>query len=183
MSWSRSNSRLVAAAAAVIAADVALAAPASANAQGAADCAGLDWPLEWEQTAFAAAKLASVASGASLKSAAAEAFVLELLPENSAKLAAAPSGKSKAAGPDLYAGFVTVEGGAGPVGVQVTTSEEGWIDVIQDGKTLPSTAHTGSKNCPGVRKSVHFDVTAGSFAVQVVGVPRHSVKVSVRRTD
>ena len=183
MSWSRSNSRFVAAAAVVISAGLALAAPASAIAQGAADLRRARLAPRAGAESVRRLKLASVASGASLKPAAAEAFVLELFPENSAKLAAAPSGKSTADGPDLYAGFVTVEGGAGPVGVQVTTSEEGWIDVIQDGKTLPSTAHTGSKNCPGVRKSVHFDVTAGSFAVQVAGVPQGSIKISVRRTD
>lgn len=153
------------------------AAPAHAATDG---CADLDWPLDSEQTAFAAPSIATVESGATIDAKAAAAFELALAPEGSVTLPVTPGGRSKAEGSQLFAGYVTVAGGAGPTIVQVTLADDGWIEVVQNGKALDSTAHTGSKSCPGVRKSVHFDVVAGSFAIQVSGVPRDRIKISVR---
>lgn len=183
MSWSASIERMrrtAAACALAFAAVLYAAAPARAAADG---CADLDWPLDTEQAAFSAASIPAVASGATLEPQAAAAFELTLAREGSVDLPVAPSGRSKAEGRELYAGFVTVAGGAGPLIVQVTLADDGWIEVVQGGKALDATAHTGSKNCPGIRKSVHFDVTAGSFAVQVSGVPRDRIKISVRPAE
>ena len=36
---------------------------------------------------------------------------------------------------------------------QITASAEAWIDVIQDGKSLASTAHGGKRDCPDVRRA------------------------------
>jgi hypothetical protein len=153
------------------------------RAQMAEGCADLDWPVDTELALFAKADLAEVATGSALEAGKAEGFVLKLVPAASAQLPVAPAGKSKAEGSSLYAGFVTVEGGAGGGGVQVTLAEDGWIDVIQGGRPLVSTTHTGSKNCPGARKSVQFDVTAGPFVVQISGAPQASIKVSIRPVE
>ena len=183
MSWSASIERTRWAAATCVlalATVVSAAAPAYAAADG---CAALDWPLDAEQAAFSAADIASVASGTTLEPEAATAFELKLAREGSVALPVPPTGRSKAQGSELYAGFVNVSGGAGPLIVQVTLADDGWIEVVQGGKALAATAHTGSKNCPGIRKSVHFDVTAGSFAVQVSGVPRDRIRISVRPAE
>src|SRR6516162_10106252 len=36
---------------------------------------------------------------------------------------------------------------------QVTLSADAWIDLIQDGKMVPSYDHSGGPECPGVRAS------------------------------
>ena len=66
---------------------------------------------------------------------------------------------------------------------QVTLSGEGWIDLVQNGAALDSADHSGAKNCPGLRKSVRFNVGAAPVALQVSGVPGDSIKVAIRPVE
>ena len=60
---------------------------------------------------------------------------------------------------------------------QITTSDDVWIDVIQDGRELRPKAVTGAPACPNVRKSVRFDFAAGEATVEISGAAASSVKV------
>lgn len=66
---------------------------------------------------------------------------------------------------------------AGPY--QITATAEGWIDVVQDGKALASTAHSGRRDCPDVRKSVRFDLQTGAVTIQVSGVDSKLIKLAI----
>ena len=65
----------------------------------------------------------------------------------------------------------------------MTLSGEGWIDLAQNGTALDSTDHTGAKNCPGLRKSVRFDVGAAPLALQISGAPADTIKVAIRPVE
>ena len=62
---------------------------------------------------------------------------------------------------------------------QITASAEGWIDVIQDGKALASSAHSGRRDCPDVRKSVRFDLQTGAVTIQFSGVDSKFIKLAI----
>jgi hypothetical protein len=62
---------------------------------------------------------------------------------------------------------------------QVRASAEAWIDVIQEGKSLASTAHSGRRDCPDVRKTVRFDLQTGAVTIQVSGVDSKLIKLAI----
>ena len=65
----------------------------------------------------------------------------------------------------------------------MTLSAEGWIDLVQNGAPLDSADHSGAKNCPGLRKSVRFNVGAAPVVLQISGAPAESVKVAIRPAE
>ena len=62
---------------------------------------------------------------------------------------------------------------------QITLSGHGWIDVVQNGKPLEATAHTGAIECEWIRKSVRFEIGAGPFSVQVNGLDKDTVRFTL----
>ncbi len=106
-----------------------------------------------------AADPVAVETGAEVSLRPDKAIELRLVPQTEAKLPAQPSGQPKSL-PDLaYAGAVTI-GAIERAGLyQVTLSSPGWIDVVQNGKTLDTVAHTGKSDCPQIRKSVRFNLS------------------------
>ena len=62
---------------------------------------------------------------------------------------------------------------------QITLSDEAWIDVIQDGKEVRSSAFTGDKDCPNVRKSVRFSFAPGDATIQISGAAADSIKMDL----
>jgi hypothetical protein len=184
MSLLRSTSLARCAAAVALASVLGLTAVSpTARADEAGACEGFAWPLDTERSAFANATIREVESGAKLSAADAQAFLLKLKPEADVQLVAPASGMSKAQAASPHAGVVTVEGGTGARTVQVTISDEAWIDVIQNGAVLTSTAHTGKKGCAELRKSVQFKVGPGDFSVQLTGAPSAAVKVSLHSVN
>ena len=65
----------------------------------------------------------------------------------------------------------------------MTLSGEGWIDLVQGGSHLEATAHTGAKECPGLRKSVRFTVGTAPTVLQLSGVPADTIKVAIRPVE
>ena len=63
--------------------------------------------------------------------------------------------------------------------IQFSLSDEAWIDVVQDGKTVKSAAFSGVKTCPGIRKSVRFKLAGGAAIVQFSGARKPDLKVAV----
>jgi hypothetical protein len=52
---------------------------------------------------------------------------------------------------------------------RVSLSAAAWIDVIQKGAYVKSGRFTGAVGCPGIRKSVEFDIGPEPFTVQISG--------------
>ena len=157
-----------------------LAPAASAVAAGATGCEGFLWPLATELTWMKTATAENVASGATLASLPGDkAIELALVPVGEVSFPAKPTSTPKPEDARTFGGFVNV--GSLPTGhYQVTLSAHAWIDVIQGGKPLEATGHTGSKDCDGIRKSVRFEVGPGPFVIQVSGSAKDSIRIAVR---
>lgn len=62
---------------------------------------------------------------------------------------------------------------------QITTSDEAWIDVSSDAKNvMPSVAHSGSKSCPGLRKSVRFEIN-GPVSIQISNAASRKLDLAI----
>jgi ABC-type tungstate transport system permease subunit len=65
----------------------------------------------------------------------------------------------------------------------VMLSDEAWIDVIQDGKFLRSIGSSGRSDCPGLRKSVRFELKPEPFVLQLSGVISETIVVAIGATE
>ena len=79
--------------------------------------------------------------------------------------------------PSSSAGLAAIDVGK-PGKLDVILSNATYVDLVRDGKTLRSTGHSDFKKCPGLRKSVSFDVVPGRYIVQLTGAPSRSVKMA-----
>lgn len=150
---------------------IALSIAAPALAQEPVGCDKFKWPLDHERALLASAS--PIASGAQMPKALDAAVTLALGPLADAKLPVPPSRTPKL--PESTAGFVTVAALAKAGTYRVTLSAPSWIDVIQGGKVLQSTAFSGATGCAGVRKSVKFDLLAAPFTVELSGTLAHAI--------
>ncbi len=148
-----------------------------ASSQDIAACEQFAWPVKREQALFASKDLLHVASGASLDTFPDRGIALELQPHDAVPYTLPPGRQPKTA--SSSGGLVVISRvlKAGPY--QVTASAEGWIDVIQDGKALASTTHSGRRDCPDVRKSVRFDLQSVPVTIQVSGVDSKLIKLAI----
>ncbi len=153
---------------------------AAAPAVAQEDCAGFNWPLATELSWLRAADPQAVDSGASLAAIPERAIALALKPQAETRFPAPSSARPRPDDASRFAGFVTFGPVAAPGTYQVTLSADSWIDVVQDGKTLESVAHTGKTTCPGLRKSVRFTLGPGPFSIQVSRVAAPEIRVTIR---
>ncbi|WP_448951264.1 hypothetical protein [Labrys neptuniae] len=139
-----------------------------------AACKPFKWSLAREQGWFQAAPPA-LASGATLAK-----------PEGAAELKLSPASdvafpvsldRKPATG--TFGAFLAVPAIEKAGLYQVTLSEEGWIDVIQAGAKVKYSAATGQKSCPGLRKSVRFNLQSGPVSLQISGVKADTVKLAL----
>ena len=144
-----------------------------ALAQDASGCAKFKWSVERERSAFGTPGLRTVEQGKPLPGIMDPAIV-PLAPVADVKFERPPSRKPKDGtfGAVLKTSPLAV---AGPY--EITTSDDVWIDVIQDGRELKPQAVTAERDCPNVRKSVRFDFAAGSATIEFSGASSNSVKV------
>ncbi|MBA2127393.1 hypothetical protein DLM45_14350 [Hyphomicrobium methylovorum] len=143
-------------------------------------CAGFKWPVETEAAWMAAKDLQDVSVGGTLSDIPAKAIKVKLDQTTSVKFPVAPGIKKQALPPGSYSGWFTIEKVPAPGLYQVTISEHSWIDVVQGGELLQSTAFTGAKECETMGKSVRFELREGPVVVQVSGVVNDSIKVTIR---
>jgi hypothetical protein len=142
-------------------------------AEDAATCRNFAWPIEAEQALLAAAEeVAPLPEGLNRDSG--KALVMPLVAFGDAQLAMPPERVPRNA--DSFAGKLEFAAGAART-YNVTVSANAWIDVVQDGRQLKSTAFTGNAGCKGVRRSVRFEIGAGPFVLQVSDVPVDSIRV------
>ena len=141
----------------------------------ASGCDHFSWPIDRERAWFEDSNLTHRASGVRL-SKIDRAVDLALQPTKDVKFFLAPERAPK---PDSYSGDVTFRGVPRPGTYQVTVSDEAWIDVFQNGARMKSTAFTGAKDCPGVRKSVRFELAPGDLVlVQISNAAKDEIKVA-----
>ena len=62
---------------------------------------------------------------------------------------------------------------------RIALSKGGWIDVVRDGKTVPSAGHVEGLPCSGIRKIVDFALTPGNYDLQISNVTGPSIKVLI----
>ncbi len=151
------------------------AAPKNANA-----CNEFVWPLDTERAWFRANDALPLKSGDTFATPPTDkAIRVQLRPSASVELPAPPTSTPKPDDAKRFAGVIHFEDIA-EGHYQVAISTSGWVDVVQGGKALEATAHTGSPHCDELRKSVRFEIGAGPFAVQVYGVPSDTIRFAVR---
>jgi hypothetical protein len=119
----------------------------------------------------------AAASGGEVLQPLAAATMVTLVPFADAHLPMAPSRAPKSA--DSYAGFVRIAGLPKSGTYKITLSEGAWIDVIQDGTAVKSTAFSGATGCDGVRKSVKFELAPGPIIIEFSGTTAHAIAVAV----
>ena len=105
------------------------------------------------------------------------AVTVSLVPFAEAKLPVPPERAPKS--PASYGGFVDIAAPLAGGSYKVTLSSEGWIDLVQGGHLVKSTAFTGALGCEGVRKSVKFDVAAQPMTVELSGVASSTIRMAV----
>jgi hypothetical protein len=185
MSWWRSTE----VSAALLALTLMLLAPAAAAQEApagepaqkgmAGGCEALKWPLDKERAAFEDAGIAQVASGSARGAFKEQAFALALAPVADVAFALPPAKKKN----DGRGGMVAFAAPEKAGTYQVTLDSEGWIDLVQHGAALDAADHTGSRNCPGLRKSVRFAVGAAPVTLQISGAAGDSIKVAIRPAE
>ena len=109
----------------------------------------------------------AVTSGAKLSSPPAKAIALTLEPMSEVSFPVAPTSRKKGNAGETFGGIVNFDRAAAPGSYQVTIQTGGWVDVIQDGKALRPTAHSGKADCDDVRKSVRFNIDSGPFTIEL----------------
>src|SRR5215471_11856098 len=127
----------------------------SSHAQQTGACEQFAWSLSQERAWFSAPDIPLVPLGTMLAALPDKAVVLNLAPADSVTFTVPPEGRARAT--NGYGGVITLPP-MRPGLYQVTLSEDGWIDVIQDGRALTAEAHTGRRDCSGLRKSVRFQL-------------------------
>ena len=140
-----------------------------------AACKSFKWDLSREQ-GWLQASPPALASGATLAKPEGAAALL-LSPVDGLAFAVTPEHKPAAGSFGAVLSLPALDKAAI---YQVTLSDEGWIDVIQDGASLKSGAFSGAKGCPGLRKSVRFPVGAFPVVLQLSGIPQDTIKIGIR---
>jgi hypothetical protein len=140
-------------------------------------CDKFKWPLDKERATLNGSDLPKLASGASVTFPIPWASIMALAPFADAKLPVAPERAPKS--PTSFAGFLQIPAPAKAGTYKITLSSEGWIDVVQDGHAVKSTAFSGALGCEGVRKSVKFDLAAKPLTVELSSVPESTIKIAV----
>lgn len=148
------------------------------SAQAETDCARAAWPLEAERARLETSGLPVVESGGVLDPQG--AAVLALRPRPVVAFAHPPERAD--AGPGGFAGVFTVR--VPRAGLwQVTLSGAAWVDVVSQDRLVPAAAFTGVHRCPGVRKSLRFDLAAGNATLQLSGAADERLRIAITPLD
>ncbi len=160
-----------------------LAATTTGFAAETGGCDSFPWPVKTELQWMKASESEALKSSAKLPSPPAKAITLSLEPMSAVTFPVAPTGRMKPQG-DVYGGIVDFESPGSASGLyQVTLQSPGWIDVVQNGKPLKPTAHSGKSDCDGVRKTLRFNLEAGPFTVQFSNLKKDSIKFAIRQAE
>ena len=138
-----------------------------------ADCDHFKWSVAHELALF---KQAPEPVDAGAQAALDQAYAVTLKPTENAGFVLPPERAPKAG---AYGGVLTIASVA-PAGLyEITMSGEAWLDVVQGGVRVKSDNFSGQKDCPGVRKSVRFNLAAGPAVVQISNADSASIDLAV----
>jgi hypothetical protein len=167
-----------------IAAFVLLAAPADAKkfvyqrqTQSKSACDRFGWPMTREQEWFARSDNPEIKSGATRPAPPERAFVLSLDSDSDASYVIPPERKSR--NENGFGGAISFESVSRAGLYQITLSEDALVDVIQGGHHLKKKASNVQRGCPGIRRSLRVELTAGPLVLQLGGVETPFITVSV----
>ncbi len=135
-------------------------------------CDGFKWPLK-QEAALLQANGKPVIAPSSFGTPDGKAYELKLVDLESAHLLQAPERTPKFT--PSNAGVAQFEAPPRAGAVQVTVSAAVWVDLVQNGHLVKAAAFSGAQGCPGVRKSIRFNLAAAPFAVQISGTREMSL--------
>ena len=156
-------------------------APPALAADNTDPCSAFAWPMAAERTLLARAANTQVKDGGTIERAPPLSFALALVPDNQTRFALAPQRAPSAGG---YGASIAIGAPPAEGDYRVTLSSEGWIDLIQNNASVASTAHSGAKDCPGMRKSVKFHLAAGApLTLQISSAPAPEIDVAITQAS
>ena len=155
------------------------AAPAWA-AEEPSGCDKFKWGIERERAALTAPDRITLASGAELAALPAQAVILALRSPAEAKL---PTPPERAPKEGTFAGFASITKPAKAGLYTISLSQNGWVDVVQDGQFLKPKGHSGATDCDGIRKTMKYELSASPFVLQVSGTKEDSVSIAILPTE
>ncbi len=136
-------------------------------------CDQFKWSVARERGWFAS-EVKPAADGATIV--VGQAYGVALEPADSIAFRLPPERPPKPGGFGATLGVANIDR---PGLYQITLSDEAWIDVIQGEARLKSVGFTGQKDCPGLRKSVRFDLAAGPLTVQISDAARDAIGLAI----
>lgn len=140
-------------------------------------CDKFKWPLDRERALLTTPDIVKIESGTEIAPPIGKAVLIRLVSLAEAKLPMTPERTPRS--PDRGTGFVKITSLSQPGNYLVTLSAGGWIDVVQGGHFVKSSAFSGALGCEGVRKSVTFALAAAPLTVQFSGVPADAVGMTM----
>ena len=135
-----------------------------------ADCDHFKWSVAREVGWFKAPAALPAEGGTAAPGA---GYALTLAKD--VKLPVAPE---RAPSKDTYAGVVSAPK-LEPGRYHVTLSAEAWIDVAQNGALVKSNDFSGQRDCPGVRKSVQFDLAGGPTTIEISNASAPEINLAI----
>ena len=150
-------------------------APAIA-AEEPSGCDKFKWPIERERAALTAPDRTKLTSGSELAALPPTGVTLALRAPAEAKL---PSPPERAPKEGTFAGFASFKNAPKAGLYTISLSSGGWVDVVQNGQFLKPRATSGATDCDGIRKILKFELSEGSFVLQVSGAKEDSISIAV----
>lgn len=136
-------------------------------------CGKFAWPLTRERAALLAPNLPMVPSGSAMDSG--RAFRLVLLPPDQAGYVMPPERKPRVG--NWRGGIVQLPAPPRAGVYQLTLSHDAWVDVVQNGRYARSAGRSSRSDCPGLRKTMRFDLTASPIVLQISGASEASISM------
>jgi hypothetical protein len=146
---------------------------AGARAQEKNSCDQFKWSVARERGWFAAGAKPA-ASGATIV--AEQGYAVTLQPSESVAFRVNPERAPK---PGSFGAALNVADIGKPGLYQITLSDEAWLDVVQGDAEVKSIGFSGQKDCPGVRKTVRFDLKAGPATLQLSNAAGAAINVAL----
>lgn len=106
-----------------------------------------------------------------------QAVTLSLLPTPDVRYPLRPEKPGGSVSHGGLARFTVTEAGTW----RVALGSAAWIDVVKDGKAAPSVTHGHGPACSGIRKMVGYDLTPGTYTLQIAGSPSANITALVTK--
>jgi hypothetical protein len=162
---------------------IALTLLAAAPAMAAEEPSGCDkfkWNIDHARAVLTAPDRMKLNSGSELAALPATGVTIALVAPADAKL---PTPPERAPKDGTYAGFAKFPAVPKAGSYTISLSSGAWIDLVQDGRFLKPTAHSGATDCDGIRKIVKFDLSPTPFVLQISGARENSLSIAIQPSE